>query len=345
MMDTVVSPLFNPEVESMLCTLLMSISLLFSLTIIFFVFLTLRIDTFVVWSWATVWIPAWITNVILFYSLIRYILTKADEKEEEDEEEEKEDNGQMKRLKQHERYLRRAKKFVILFNFVLFVLFQIFIVIRLDEVVSWTACIVFIPYFVFEGIHLFVTSLKVLVGCMALISVKEKGKIPSFMFGQYWLNALRFCFFLLVALRVDQIIQCSWGIVFIPLYLIGLKCALQLAYKYFIYSRMPQPEIAHQGKVTVLVGVIAFIVIGLLFYALVALIAQRLDGNIYIKMSNVFVPLFIVFVSHHILSRNQFLTFFINSSLFYFVARDAVFRVYFEYQQYQTWKNLKQCTW
>lgn len=296
MMDTVVSPLFNPEVEAMLCTLLMSISLLFTLTIIFFVFLTLRIDTFVLWPWATVWIPAWIINIIVFYSIMRYIVAKQEEKEEEDEDE-KEDNDQVKRLKQHERHLQKARKFIVLLNFTLFLLFQIFIVIRLDGVVLWSACIVFIPYFVFEAVHLFITCLKVLVGCMALISVKEKARIPVFVFDRYWTNALRFCFFLLVALRIDQIIQCSWGIVFIPLYLIGLKCVLQLAYKYFVFSRMPQPEIAHQGKVTVLAGVVAFVIVGLLFYALVGLIAQRLDGNIYIKMSNVFIPLFIVFVS------------------------------------------------
>lgn len=298
MMDTVVSPLFNPEVESMLCTLLMSVSLLFTLTLIFLVFLTVKIDAYVTWSWAQVWGPAWIINIIIFYSIIRYFISTRhddDDKDESDDNEKNESGIDMERLKKHDKKLRKARKVILLLHFILFLLFQIFIVLRLDEKVSWTACVVFIPYFVFEGIHFIVTCFKVLVGLLALISIKEKIKIPSFIFGQFWLNALRFTFFLLVALRIDQFIQCSWGIVFIPLYLVGLKCAIQLVYSYYVYSRMPQPEIAHQGKVTVSVGIVAFFIIGLLFYALVGLIAQRLDGVIYVKMSNVFIPLFIVF--------------------------------------------------
>ena len=293
MMDTVVSPLFNPEVESILCTLLMSISLLFTLTIIFLAFLTVKIDSLVSWSWASVWIPAWLINIILFYSLVRYISRKKEDEEEVDEK----DDTERQQFKQHDQLLRKAKKAFVLINFILFLIFQIFIVIRLDQVVLWTASVVFIPYFVFEGIHFLLTVMHLIVGCMALIAIQDKRRIPELMFQHYWLNALRFCLLLLIALRIDQVIQCSWGVVFIPLYLIGLKCVVQLAYKYYIYSRMPQPEAAHQGKVTVLVGVVAFVILGVLFYALVGLIAQRLDGLIFVNMSSVFVPLFIVFVS------------------------------------------------
>ncbi|KAI8091605.1 hypothetical protein BDF21DRAFT_449022 [Thamnidium elegans] len=291
MMDTVVSPLFNPEIESMLCSLLMSISFLFCLVIIFLVFLTVKIDSFVTWSWAVVWTPAWIINFIVFYSILRYIVMRSDKQEPEDEHEKDETN----RLKHHNQQLKKIKKLMTLFNFLLCLLFQIFIVIRLDEKVMWSACIVFIPYFIFEATHFFSTCLKTLVGCLALSSVGENGRIPQFVFSQYWLNASRFCLFLLVALRIDQVIYCSWVIVFIPVYLIGLKWAIELGYRYRVYSRMPQPDVAHQGKVTVLVGVVVFIIVGVLFYALVGLIARRLDDIIYVKMSNVFIPLFIVF--------------------------------------------------
>lgn len=292
MMDTVVSPLFNPEVESMLCTLLMSTSFVFSLSIIFLVFLTVRIDQFVLWSWSVVWIPAWIINIMTLYTIVKYVIIRNDDGKD------KSDDEEAKEVKENEQIMDKCKKFIVLINFLLLVLFQIFIVIRLDQSVMWTACAVFIPYFIFEGIHFLTTGLKALVGCLALISVKEKGRIPLFIFTQYWLNILRFCLFLLIPLRIDQIIQCSWGVVFIPLYLIGLKWAIELAYRYYVFSKMPQPEIAHQGKITVLVGVIVFIIVGILFYSLVGLIAQRLDGILYVKMSNVFVPLFIVFVSY-----------------------------------------------
>ncbi|KAI8639222.1 hypothetical protein BD408DRAFT_421747 [Parasitella parasitica] len=294
MMDTVVSPLFDPQVESMLCTILMSASLLFSLVIIFLAFLTVRIDNLVLWSWSVVWIPAWILNVFVFYCLVQYIL-KRTEKQENQEQENGETEEHASRLKQHEQHLKIAKNTILMVNFVLALLFQIFIVLRLDGKVMWAACQVFIPYFVYEGIRFCVDCIKALVGCLALVSLKELSRMPSFLFKQFWFSALRFCLFLLIPLRIDQIIQCSWGVVFIPLYLVGMKWALELVYRYRVYSKMTQPEVAHQGKVTVLAGAVLFCIVSALFYALVGLIATRLDGYLFIKMGNVFVPLFIVF--------------------------------------------------
>lgn len=296
MMDTVVSPLFNPEIESMLCSLLMSISLLFSLFIMFLIFLAVKIDSSLTWLWAVVWIPLWILDFIVFYAIVRYVVMRSD-KPEAEEEHDKEDTDETNRLKHHNQQLKRIKKFMIVFNFLLCLLFQIFIVIRLDEKVMWSACIVFVPYFIFEATHFFSTCLKTLVGCLALASVGETSRVPQFIFSQYWLNASRFCLFLLIALRIDQVIDCSWAIVFIPVYLVGLKWAIELGYRYRVYSRMPQPDAAHQGKVTVLFGVFVFFIMGILVYTLVGLIAQRLDDIIYVKMSDVFIPLFFVFVS------------------------------------------------
>ncbi|KAL9543983.1 hypothetical protein PS6_008984 [Mucor atramentarius] len=70
---------------------------------------------------------------------------------------------------------------------------------------------------------------------------------------------------------------------------------------------MPQPDVAHQGKVTILAAAVAFVIVGILFYALVGLIARRLNGYIFINMSNVFVPLFIVFGLYLLLSKSFFL--------------------------------------
>ena len=342
MMDTVVSPLFDPQVESMLCTILVSISLLFSLIIIFLVFLTVRIDQLVLWSWSVVWIPAWILNVFACYSIIQYTVKHKEKDEEEDEDsndiDQRDKEGHINRLKQHNQLMKIAKNSIFMLNFILALLFQIFIVLRLDGKVMWTACQVFIPYFIYEGIQFCVNCVKALVGCLALGSLKESSKMPSFLFKQFWFSALRFCLFLLIPLRIDQVIQCSWGIVFIPLYLVGLKWALELVYRYRVYSRMPQPDIAHQGKVTVLAGAVAFFVVGILFYALIGLIATRLDGYLFIKMANVFVPLFIVFVS--VSKLRGYFFFFIFCANFYVFSRSfyavpvVVFHVFFKYQLY-----------
>jgi fatty acid desaturase len=75
MMDTVVSPLFDPVIESKLCSLLTSISLLFVLFIILFAFLTVKIDGIVSWRWAVTYVPGWIINVVVFTCLVFYTIT------------------------------------------------------------------------------------------------------------------------------------------------------------------------------------------------------------------------------------------------------------------------------
>lgn len=340
MMDTVVSPLFNPEVESMLCTLLMSTSFLFSLSIIFLAFLTVRIDDYVTWSWSVIWIPAWIINLMCFYTLLQYVFLNKNEKEQKEKEEVDEES------KANEKLLDQCKKAILLIYFILFLIFQILIVVRLDGHFM-TACVVFIPYFIIEAIHFLMLGLESLVGCLALISVGEHHRLPLFLFSQYWFNLLRFSQSLLIPLRIDHNIQCSWGLVFIPLYLIGLKWAIELAYRYYVFSNMPQPEIAHQGKITVCVGVVIFSVVSILFYTLVGLIAQRLDGLIQVRMSHVFVPLFIVFVSFFFFPLDFwfFFNFFFFFSRCFYVVPGAVFRVCYAYQQPLIQKKLKLNNW
>lgn len=274
------SPLFDPEIESKLCTLLLFITFIFALFIIFIAFVTVRIDTIVEWSWAIVWIPAWILNVILLCSGTLFVFR--DDKKDSEE-------------KQKPRHGQLLKRVVWVLNMILVVLFQIFIIVRLDGVVLWSASIVFIPYFIFEGVQFLTDGTYAVLGCLAL--KEEKRKIPYFLVNAMWWCIVRFCLMLLIVLRIDRVIICSWGVVFIPLYLVGFKWALELGYKYHFYSTMTQPEMAHQGKVTVMIYTLMFVVLGLLFYTLVGLIARRLDGLVYINMSNVFVPLFLVFVS------------------------------------------------
>ncbi|ORY93126.1 hypothetical protein BCR43DRAFT_365567 [Syncephalastrum racemosum] len=306
MMDSPASALFDPEIESMLCTGLTGLSLVFALLIIFFAFLTVRIDNTVSWSWAVVWIPLWIINAIVAYVLLQFLLRAlghgdddADDEDDEREDEAMHDDDESKRQQRRasRRRLRTSRHAVSFIYFILVLLFQIFIVLRLDNRVAWSAAVVFIPYFILEGLHFLLTT--VLFGT-ALASAR--GQLPPpvwlqvlrLVFDQYWFFVLRLIQFVLIAVRADNTITCSWGIVFIPLYLVALKYAVQLGWSYRRFSRLTaQPEIAHQGKTTVMLGVVAFVIVGLLLYALVGLIARRLDGFNPISMSHVFVPIFI----------------------------------------------------
>ncbi|KAI8385028.1 uncharacterized protein BYT42DRAFT_564450 [Radiomyces spectabilis] len=299
MMGTMASPLFDPEIESMLCTFFMMIALVFALGIIFFAFLTVKVDGIVQWDWAVVWIPLWIIDVVMFFGALRQLFSSKDDDELDEEDDAGDDDDENKRAarkmtKRRMRVLRRTIYTVYLF---LIILFQIFIVLKLQNRVQWSAAVVFIPYFVLEGLHFVLSLIEFAVACTVLAQIHQEHLIKhlcTLFFKQFWLLVLRVVLFILIALRVDQIITCSWAVVFIPLYLVGVKYAVQLFLSYRYFSRLPQPEIAQQGKTTVMLGFIAFVIVGALFYALVGLIARRLDGYWYISMSHVFVPVFIV---------------------------------------------------
>ncbi|KAI9018660.1 hypothetical protein CLU79DRAFT_759758 [Phycomyces nitens] len=304
MMGTVASPLFDPEIESMLCAAFSLLSLVLALFIIFFAFLTVRIDGITQWSWAVVWIPLWIIDIIVCFGSFQQVLSALSKSDDEDEDhddqrhssEETEDGERKKASRRRIRVMDRLFHFV---YWLLLVIFQAFIVVRLDNTVDWSAAAVFAPYFAVEGIHFLLNSFELSMAILAYrrINVNEPLSIKvmaDLVFNQYWFFVLRLVMFILIALRIDQTITCSWAIVFIPLYLVGLKYAIQLILSYRSYNHLPQPEVARQGKVTVLVGTVAFVILGTLFYALVGLIAKRLDGSGSIKMSHVFVPIFIV---------------------------------------------------
>ncbi|CAO3607176.1 unnamed protein product [Cunninghamella blakesleeana] len=321
MMGTMASPLFDPEIESIICTVILLMDIILILLIIFFSFLTVKIDGKVSWSWAVVWIPLWIINVLFLYTLGRFILSSFDD-DKDDEEHEFEDindnnaNGETnedkrKKKKSAKRRMKLITRGFYLVYFVLTLLFQIFIVLKLDNNINWSASAVFIPYFILEVLNFILLCFDYGVNLIIIkqqlnhhhdessTSTSKEFLSIAFLlfFSKFWLFVLRLILFVLIAVRIDQIITCSWGVVFIPLYLVGVKYIIQLILSYRMFDRLPQPEIAKQGKTTVVIGAIAFVVIGTLLYALIGLIARRLDGIWYISMANVFIPVFIILVS------------------------------------------------
>ncbi|KAI9265610.1 hypothetical protein BY458DRAFT_513440 [Sporodiniella umbellata] len=270
MMGSVMEPLYDPQFESMLYQTFGFFSLILVLAILFFSFLTVRIDARVGWSWWLVWIPAWCIDLLVFYRLCRWLLS-AQAPHDEKLDEEKREGG-------YERRLDGLLSFLCLF------VFQLLLVLRLDGQVDWAmSSKVGIPYYIFEGVRLF----------SALVHYT-----PWAVSSLGW-PLLRLITLLLVFLRVDRVMVCSWALVFIPLYLLGLQWALTLVYTFLTYRRIPQPELAQKAKSTLLLSTLLFGVVCTLAYALLALIIYRLDGHRGLSMSHVFVPLFIVFVSDH----------------------------------------------
>jgi hypothetical protein len=318
MMGTMASPLFDPEIESMICTVVLVMDVILVLLIVFFSFLALKIDGRVTWAWATVWTPLWLINVFVSYTLGRFLLSSPNDDDDDDD-----DNGrhthradhnddeamegdetkrqQERKTKQRMRWITRG---LLMIYFVLALLFQIFIVLALDQKVLWSASIIFMPYFVLEGLNFCLMLADYAIAVMVIHQqLSLDGQLGmkalilhglALFFNKCWLFVLRVALFVLMALRIDDTITCSWAVVFIPLYLVAIKYAIQLALSYRRFSRLPQPEVAQQGKMTVLVGAVVLLVLGALVYALVGLLARRLDGAWYLSMATVFVPIFIV---------------------------------------------------
>ncbi|KAI8333685.1 hypothetical protein BC941DRAFT_114062 [Chlamydoabsidia padenii] len=305
MMGTMASPLFDPEVESMICTVVLGLDIILVLLIIFFSFLAVKIDSRVNWAWATVWIPLWIIDVFLLYILGRFLLSSLSSSDDDDEDNDDDDddddeqqddnnnnnNNRKSKKAATRRRMRWVTKSVFMVYFILTLLFQIFIVINLDQKVSWSAAVIFIPYFILEGLNFILT----VVDYGLALSMVPWSMALSLFFNKFWLFCLRLVLFVLIALRIDHTITCSWAVVFIPLYLVAVKYAIQLGISYHRFARLSQqPQVAQQGKMTVLVGVVMWVVVCALVYALVGMVARRLDGYWYISMATVFVPVFIV---------------------------------------------------
>ncbi|OZJ04576.1 hypothetical protein BZG36_02779 [Bifiguratus adelaidae] len=311
MMGTMAGALFDPEIESLLCTSFVTLALLFALFIIFFAFLSVKIDGRVGWSWAAVFAPLWIIDAVVLvfvgYQSLKVIRSSGDQDEEHESEEEQDDielssEEQERRKQERERRrtgLKRLTAMISTLYVVLIILFQVFIVLKADQSVSWSAAVVFLPYFVLEFLNLIPT----LIVCVITLT-QEKRMSPnhhiyifrafSVLYDNFWFLILRLLLTILIVLRIDQTIQCSWGVVFIPLYLVGLKLLVDLLFAYRRFSKLPTQEEVASAKASVILGLVLFCIVGALAYALIGLVARKLDGYPPIRMTTVLIPIFIV---------------------------------------------------
>ncbi|KAF9164934.1 hypothetical protein DFQ26_000870 [Actinomortierella ambigua] len=296
-------------IESLLGTFLMTMSILFVLALIFLSFLAVRVDGKVDWSYAVVFIPMWILDAILIAGTVMQMRRPVEVDDEEDEEERRHEHegsdggsstqpmAQEDRREQKRKVQVRLKWVNAIFTLVivlLFTLFQVFIVRKANDPTSITAATVFAPYFVLEGIFFLMTLIK-LVAALRMLSAH--GAPLSTKLAQVseklWWKVVRIVTAVLIMLRVDDQITCSWHLVFLPLYLAGIKYIVQIAMMRRTFSKMQTEEMRQQGRAVVMVSIVAFLVLGSLAYSLVALLASKLDGHGY-GAATVLVPVFIV---------------------------------------------------
>ncbi|KAG0207061.1 hypothetical protein BGX28_001604 [Mortierella sp. GBA30] len=83
---------------------------------------------------------------------------------------------------------------------------------------------------------------------------------------------------ILVILRVDNIITCSWHIVLIPLYIIGLKYLPLLILDYVSVFRIQDVITRRQGRWLLTISTVAFILTSTFYNLCLGVLATRLDG-------------------------------------------------------------------
>ncbi|KAF9181596.1 hypothetical protein BGZ51_005312 [Haplosporangium sp. Z 767] len=291
------------EIESLLCSIFLAASVLLILAIIFFSFLSVRVDGKVNWSYSIVFIPLWILDIVIIFLVISYGLRPVDMDQEDDHQDHDDDDGDTTPMAQEERKAqklrekRRQKISVSVFSLIIILLavaFQILIVKRANDSTSISGPSVFAPYFVIECIF-FAFALVHLVATLIVAKQAEVSALgkATIVFEAIWWKVVRLALAILIMLRIDDKITCSWAVVFIPLYLVGIKYLVQLVVGYRSFSSMPNLEMKQQGQSLMIVGGVAFVVVGSLSYALIGLLAARLDGHSY-SVSRVLIPVFIV---------------------------------------------------
>ncbi|RHZ77365.1 hypothetical protein Glove_180g10 [Diversispora epigaea] len=302
MLDSVAGVLFDPDIEGPLCMAFFTISFLACLFIIFFAFLSARIDKSITWSYGIVFIPMWIIDFLIFLVLIAN--AKRDTGEDDDIDDEFEGSyDEDPEIRERAREIRRKqrKRIAQLRNSLSFVYillifsFEVLVVLRADNKIEKSA-IVFIPYFLLEVINLYPSVIKYINLLSSIrafdgnINSSWKTKIKLFI-DSFWWFFIRISLAILILLKLEGIINRSWGIIFIPLYISGLRYFFQILWQW--YSLRKSDPLPNRGKVDVIVSAVAFVVIGALFYTVVGLLASRLDGNTGIKISSILIPVFI----------------------------------------------------
>jgi hypothetical protein len=304
---TVPDQLLDPNFGKVLGKFFQLCTLITVLLIIFLSFLSVRVDDKVGWNYSIVFIPIWILDFLLLFVIIWGSRIGDDKPEDEEEHEGHEDETTPEQKEEMKKAKAKAKRLLIGFLSIylaLFIIFQVLIVLKSDKLSKFSAGIVFIPWFILEAIHSIYNTINFVSGYLLIKNQQTnpdpslpevpKGYLPYFalFFDAYWFFAIRITQAILIVLRIDNTITCSWGIVFIPLYLVGLKYIVSILLAWKNFRSLPTEQM-ESAKSVLIVVIIAFAIASLLAYSFIGMLAAKLDHR-WIAMAVVFIPIFIV---------------------------------------------------
>lgn len=282
----------DPEIEAMVLALFCLMSIILVSLLIWLIFICLRVDGSVQWPWSVVFIPLWIVDVFVLWATIyrmkNYDAAKNEEMNRTQQEQQRqqrendgyidEQDGLLSGSISTSKLQHRCNQFIPFIQCCLVLVFQVLVVLCLDDYFDGNVGIVFIPFYLYQAIN----------------TVKNGRKGWS-------IRAVIFVQMTFILLQLEYIREgYSWFIVFIPLYCLGLFIFFKLYQLYKRFTGRFKGPAARQGQVLVTIGSVIYSIFAVLFYAVLGLMAGRLDGSSSIKLSVILIPAFIILVSTHL---------------------------------------------
>ncbi|KAJ1911740.1 hypothetical protein IWQ60_009999 [Tieghemiomyces parasiticus] len=311
MLGTVAGSFLDPAIGDMLCTISVLLTLNVSWVIIFLSFLAARVDGAVRWDFKLVFIPLFVVDALLLFIVAERSVSAgrrtAQLELSEEEEEALASLPAEERQAQRETKLRNLRRATLVtagvsvLYVILFIIFQVFIAIRLDRDVTWSTATVFIPWFLLEAFNLLRYVLEyaqILAMIRPALADEPLGTrfraYAEVTFEVFWFFVLRIIQAILLVLRIDETVTCSWAVVFIPAYLVAVRYLVSLALLRWRARRYEQTEARNQQMVMFYMGLTALVIFGTLFYAFLGLLVKRLEVPDSVRVAILLVPVFIV---------------------------------------------------
>ncbi|KNC96333.1 uncharacterized protein SPPG_08236 [Spizellomyces punctatus DAOM BR117] len=310
-----VAPFIDPDILLAMNTLFFVGTLIAALLIMFPAFISVRADNKVFWSWGVVFIPLFIVDLFLLFALLSTRSTKQTPEDEEEDgfTEDRTANFERREQREKKKKLKASSNSLVRWcYFGLFLLFQIFLVLRLDDTVDWNWAIVFIPWFLME-------ILNVIDITVAYVRTIRQGAIPlpydedpesqtpgtrpfssmeklALFFDSYSTFPLRIIQAALLIAKFNGDISASWGLVFLPTWLWAFIQILVIIMEHVAVRRATAAAGKPAELRVLLVGRIIFLIIMAFFlYLGVGLLVKRLeDGMGTPSTAVILIPVFII---------------------------------------------------
>lgn len=249
--------------------------IIWSLICLFPIFIVLKLQNKVSWSWGVVFIPLWILNIIPFIYLLNLIKSST-----------------------------KLKALSTTFQYICLFIFEIILCLQFERMnndeIPWNWAKLFIPIYFYEVVYIMKTIIKL----DSFSKFKEKmmeeiiSKDPIFgsSYGGYlikklFINLLRVIFIIFLILKLDNAVSWSWWINAIPLF-------VGMAWKFFIrlisdIITFRHSESEDKSKVSICLISIGMASILAIILSFIILVVLRLDGSP-IEFARIFIPIFIV---------------------------------------------------